>query len=388
MRRNIGKGSLSFLLVLCGLLLGSRASAQNSPPVITFDAPGAGTTHGEGTWATAINAGGAIAGNYIDSGGACHGFIRNVDGIYISFDTPLGQLGAPTCPLSTSISASGVITGAEGDPSFGCTTWSRFDRTPIGCGGSHGFIRMADGTITVFDGPVNPSFGNPSTFPTAINSTNAVVGQYNTCDQGQCSTSFLRTPDGTFSTFDPPGATPYNGPRPVGINASGTIAGTFVADSNLGHGYLRAPDGTFTAIDAPGAALGANGSGGTSLAGINSMGAVTGSFTDANSVVHGYVRAPDGTFTIFDVPGSVSTGAGSINDKGTVVGGYATPTPSGPYNFHVFLRAADGTFTTFDAPVQSFALSSGVSSSNAVAGNYQDADFVTHSFLRPGNARN
>jgi len=247
---------------------------------------------------------------------------------------------------------------------------------------------MADGTITVFDGPVNPSFGNPSTFPTAINSTNAVVGQYNTCDQGQCSTSFLRTPDGTFSTFDPPGATPYNGPRPVGINASGTIAGTFVADSNLGHGYLRAPDGTFTAIDAPGAALGANGSGGTSLAGINSMGAVTGSFTDANSVVHGYVRAPDGTFTIFDVPGSVSTGAGSINDKGTVVGGYATPTPSGPYNFHVFLRAADGTFTTFDAPVQSFALSSGVSSSNAVAGNYQDADFVTHSFLRPGNARN
>ena len=103
------------------------------------------------------------------------------------------------------------------------------------------------------------------------------------------------------------------------------------------------------------------------------MGAVTGSFTDANSVVHGYVRAPDGTFTIFDVPGSVSTGAVSINDKGTVVGSYATPTPSGPYSFHIFLRAANGTFTTFDAPVQSFVLSSGISSSNAVAGNYQDA---------------
>jgi len=386
MRRNIGKASVSFLFVLCALLLASRASAQARSPIITIDAPGAGTARGEGTWATAINAGGAIAGNYIDSGGACHGFIRNMDGTYISFDTPLGQLGAPTCPLPTSINASGVITGAEGDPSFGCTTWSRFDKTPIGCGGTHGFIRMADGTITVFDGPVNPSFDNPVTFPTAINSTNAVVGRYNICDQGQCSTSFLRAPDGTFSTFDPPGATPYNGPRPVGINASGTIAGTFVADSNLGHGYLRAPDGTFTAIDAPGAALGANGSGGTDLAGINSMGAVTGSFTDANSAVHGYVRAPDGTFTIFDVPGSVSTGAESINDRGTVVGSYATPTPSGPYSFHIFLRAANGTFTTFDAPVQSFVLSSGISSSNAVAGNYQDANFVTHSFLRPGNA--
>jgi len=47
MRRNIGKGSLSFLLVLCALLLGSRASAQTQSPFITFDAPGAGKTQGD-----------------------------------------------------------------------------------------------------------------------------------------------------------------------------------------------------------------------------------------------------------------------------------------------------------------------------------------------------
>src|SRR5258708_26397531 len=137
MKRNIGKASLSFLLVLCALLFGSRASAQNSPPLITFDAPGAGTAHGEGTWATAINAGGVIAGYYVDSGGACHGFVRNVDGTYLSFDTPLGKLGAPTCPQPNSINASGVITGAEGDPSFGCTSWAPGDRSPTGCGGTH-----------------------------------------------------------------------------------------------------------------------------------------------------------------------------------------------------------------------------------------------------------
>src|SRR5207244_12310727 len=117
---------------------------------------------------------------------------------------------------------------------------------------------------------------------------------------------------------------------------------------------------------------------------INSVGAVTGSCTDANSVVHGYVRAPDGTFTIFDVPGSVSTGAVSINDKGTVVGSYATPTPSGPYNFHVFLRSANGTFTTFDVPSQYFAIGSGISSSNAVVGYYPDGNSFTHRCLRPG----
>src|SRR6267142_1023988 len=153
----------------------SAALAQTTPTTITIDAPGAGTSHAQGTWATAINAGGVIAGYYVDSSGACHGFIRNVDGTYISFDTPLGQLGAPTCPQPASINASGAITGAEGDRSFGCTTWAPGDQQP-GCGGSHGFIRMADGTITVFDGPVNPSFENPGNFPLSISATNAVVG--------------------------------------------------------------------------------------------------------------------------------------------------------------------------------------------------------------------
>src|SRR5207244_6482550 len=43
MRRNIGKPSGSFLLVLCALLLGSRASGETQSPFITIDAPGAGT---------------------------------------------------------------------------------------------------------------------------------------------------------------------------------------------------------------------------------------------------------------------------------------------------------------------------------------------------------
>src|SRR5216684_1364384 len=93
---------------VCAALVSSTALAQTQSPIITIDAPGAGTVHGEGTWATAINAGGVIAGYYVDSSGACHGFIRNVDGTYISFDTPLGQLGAPTCPQPASINASGV----------------------------------------------------------------------------------------------------------------------------------------------------------------------------------------------------------------------------------------------------------------------------------------
>lgn len=89
--------------------------------------------------------------------------------------------------------------------------------------------------------------------------------------------------------------------------ASGTIAGVFGGYDYIQHGYLRAPDGMFTLVDAP------RTTGGTWIRGINSRGEATGSFIDANSVSHAYVQAPAGRFTIFDVPGGVSTGSGSIN---------------------------------------------------------------------------
>src|SRR5438309_1501874 len=174
MRRNTGKVEMHVLaaavkllagIFVCAALVGSTALAQNSPPVITFDAPGAGTGSYQGTIATAISAAGVIAGYYLDSNWGCHGFVRNSDGTYISFDTPSRQLGAPTCPQPASFNAAGVIIGVESDPSFGCTAWSQSDQNPEGCGGNHGFIRMPDGRITIFDGPVNPSFANPSTVP-------------------------------------------------------------------------------------------------------------------------------------------------------------------------------------------------------------------------------
>src|ERR1051325_588379 len=118
MKRNTRKVEMHVLAAIvrllarvfvCAALVSSAALAQNSPPVITIDAPGAGTGRAEGTWATAINAAGIIAGYYVDSSGACHGFVRNSDGTYSSFDTPLGTHGAHTCPQPSSINAAGVI---------------------------------------------------------------------------------------------------------------------------------------------------------------------------------------------------------------------------------------------------------------------------------------
>jgi len=374
---------IAYVLLFCGLVLGCGVGALAQSVIITIDAPGAGVSQGQGTGAAAIDASGAITGSFYDSNFACHGYVRKPDGNYITFDTPLGQHGVATCPRPASINAAGVITGVEFDQSFGCSNWPD---TVGGCGGSHGFIRHPNGAIIVFDGPVDPSRSNPGTDPAGINVHGAVVGRYWTADQGSASTSFLRSANGTFITFDAPDTNNRATPGAVGINGEGTIVGNFIDSNYSPHGYVRTRDGTFTIIDAPEAVNG------TRIVGINSRGELAGVFWVGNAS-HGYVRTRDGTFTAFDVPGDCAgcIQVVALNDKGTVAGTFLTSASGGFFAQHGFLRAADGTITTFDVPgavnvifghVLPFTGVSGINSSDAVVGSYQDANGIGHGYLR------
>ena len=370
-------------LLFCGFVLSCGVNSQAQTTIITIDAPGAGTSRGQGTGVGAINASGVITGTFTDSNFGCHAFVRNADGTYITFDTPLGQHGNPTCPQTTAINNAGVIAGIEFDQSFGCANWPD---TAGGCGGDHGFIRQRDGTITVFDGPIDPTRSNPATDPGSINAEGAIVGRYWTADQGSSSTSFLRGAEGTFITFDAPGTNNQATPGAVGINAARSIVGNFNDSNFFPHGYLRAPDGTFTIIDAPGAV------GGTRIAGINSRGEIAGFFGDSNTS-HGYVRSPDGTFSAFDVPGACAgcIQVAGINNEGAVAGTFLVLDNGGFLAQHAFVRAADGAVTTFDVPgavrvifghVLPFVGVAGINSSGAVVGSYSDANGVGHGYLR------
>src|SRR4029453_9026399 len=65
--------------------------------ITVFDAPGAGTGPGQGTIVFSpeiLNNEGEIAGHYIDSGGVGHGFLRDENGAITTFDAP----GAGTGP--------------------------------------------------------------------------------------------------------------------------------------------------------------------------------------------------------------------------------------------------------------------------------------------------
>jgi hypothetical protein len=70
-----------------------------------------------------------------------------------------------------------------------------------------------------------------------------------------------------------------------------------------------------------------------------------GFYLGTDFLVHGYLRAPNGTFTVFDPPLSGDTTPTAINPDGAVTGLFFT---AGSFEAHGFLRAPNGTFTTFD----------------------------------------
>src|ERR1700732_2588946 len=115
-------------------------------------------------------------------------------------------------------------------------------------------------------------------------------------------------------TFNAPGG--VHGTEPASINPAGVITGTYSDSNHVGHGFLRAPDGTFTTFDAPGLFTVASNS-------INRAGAITGYYYDANNAVRGFLRARDGNITTFDASGAgYATYAFSINAAGAITGYY------------------------------------------------------------------
>jgi len=152
-------------------------------------------------------------------------------------------------------------------------------------------------TFITFDPP-----GSTSTIPSAITPTGAVIGSYN--DASKTTHGFVRSRDGTISTFD--GPSDIFGTQAYGINSAGAITGWYCDLVNC-HGFLRPRNGTFTAFDVPGAVFG------TFPVGINEAGVITGSWCDKANC-HSFVRVVNGSFTTFD-PAMVDNLSGIISPE-------------------------------------------------------------------------
>lgn len=376
-RRCSTKTVIGLFIALCIFGSGLPASAEELK-IISFDAPGADTNPGDynGTFASGVNNDGAITGTFIDANNVYHGFLRDSDGRFTTFDAP----GADTTPNDyngtnpIAINDLGEITGNYWD----------VNGTP------HGFLRKPDGSFTNFDVP-----DSTSTTPIALNWEGAVVG-YST-DQNFTFHAFVRSHDGVIATWVGPDACDTNGSQgcygtgATNINGFGIIVGSYADNSGsfVQHSFLRGLDGKLRTFEAPGAGTGTDqgtGCPGCAL-GFNQFGVMAGVYSDANTVQHGFIRTPDGQFTTFDAPGAgtgIQQGTGcpydcptSLNDWGAITGTYIDASNV----HHGYLRSPAGKVVTIDPPGSTFTLSFSINDFGAITGYYLDANNVYHGFL-------
>jgi hypothetical protein len=245
-----GQGTRAYSISPSGTITGFFNDAANvfhgyvrsNQGVITvFDAPGAGTGPGQGTFPFSpeiINPNGAIAGWATDSAFVSHGFLRDRNGAFTTFDVPGAGTGAGQGTFPFAISPSGEITGFYTDAT----------------NANHGFLRDAKGLITTFDVPG----ADQGTFGGGFTPEGGVMGNY--FDADTLSHGFLRDRNGAFTTFDAPdaGSVPgsFQGTYPFGINANGAITGWYVDDANVNHGFVRDSHGALIQFDVPGAGTG------------------------------------------------------------------------------------------------------------------------------------
>jgi len=214
----------------------------------------------------------------------------------------------------------------------------------------HGFVRSSDGSFTTFDA------GTGHTIPTAINNKGVVAGWYGT-SPGH---GFTRAGDGTITTFDVPGA---SSTTVLGINGKGEVVG-YYSESNA---FLRTVQGKIKAIKVSNAVM-------TRASAINDNSIVAGEYWDQSNVGHGFVRATDGTVTSFDIPGVDSpfdVYPASINSSGTIAGWYMASN----YTFHGFLRDSSGTVTKLDIGGTS-TTATGINNTGDVVGSYDSHGYV------------
>jgi hypothetical protein len=361
---------------MVGLVL--TASAQKAS-IITFDAPGADTKPGDnnGTYSSGINASGAITGSYQDTNDTFHGFLRSPEGKFTTFEAPGADTGAYNGTSPAAINDLGVITG------------SYTDANSV----SDGFLRSPDGKFTTFNVPGAGGYG---TTPIAINLEGAIVGYYT--DANYLFHSFVRYPDGKFLAFLAPGQCETNGSQGCygselsNINFLGVSAGNYMDNTaNLvQHGLIRHADGTFTTFEAPGAGTGQGQGTGCPgcFAGLNQFGAIAGIYTDSNTVYHGFLRTSDGNFKSFNAPGAgKGSGQGtgcpsdcpvSLNNRGALTGVYI----DAQNVYHVYLRSPGGNIVTVQPVGSTFTFPAGLNDLGTIAGYYADANGVYHGFLQ------
>ena len=329
---------------------------------ITFDPP-----NSVGTFVAGLDLLGNVAGWYNDANFVGHGFLRQTNGIIVSFDDPQAVYGT----FVTAVNDIGVVAGSYWDIN------QQF-------AGAHGFLRTPNGVYVTFDAPDDVNGMNPA----SINLFGAITGSY--FDENFVTHGFVRDPFGNLTTFDVPGSGSTN---PASINLEGTVVGQYF-DSTGSHGFQRTWDGRITTFDVPGGRNTAYYTyGGGAVASVNLLGTIATNYFQPivgnpfGGNHRGAIRTRQGTYQTFDAstsgPCCTWTYPIAITPDGTTTG-YDN---DGFSIFHGFVRTSDGNITLFDVPGAGTGSGEGtiplaINLFRVVTGQMVDSHHVDHGFVR------
>ena len=187
--------------------------------------------------------------------------------------------------------------------------------------------------------------------------------------------------------FDIPGMPDGSPVMPKRINNAGVVVGDyvvldFVSGAHAYHAFLRMPDGTIQTIDPPEAMS-------TSATGITETGLVSGYFYTEDGPTRGFIRSADGVFTIVDIPGALAAALFDINEQGEALGiAYLPGEESRP-----FVRHVDGTIESIQVGSSRYTLTGGINDAGVTTGSYHQGPLRvmdrTQAFVRTpdGHAR-
>lgn len=279
-----------------------------------------------------------------------------------TFDVGLGAIGVGFAHdlFSAGINDSGAVVGAYIRPNFG--------EFPV----YSGFLRTPDGTVTSFDAPIGANVIYEGTSAAALNNTGQVVG-YGRYQSNRY--AFTRDLQGGMTTFS--GGNEFV-TLPFGINDAGEIVGVYLDSASTGlefRSFFRDANGAVTPISEPGPLQ-------PLVNDINNIGQMVGSYG-----AHGYLRNRDGSVTLFDVPSDFATASGrellgtfarGINDNGVIVGSYLIGL-SGEEP-RAFVRDLDGNFSMFNVPGALATELGGINNAGQLVGAFRD-NAGTHWFI-------
>ncbi|MFL5613580.1 MAG: hypothetical protein ACJ796_07970 [Gemmatimonadaceae bacterium] len=257
----------------------------------TIDAPGAILTNAQG-----INAGGDIAGWYLDAAQRFHGFVVH-DGTFSTVDYPSEQSGVVEQTQVRGIGADGAVVGNH---------WNNGELA-ANPAADHGFERTAAGEFQIVHYP-----DHLNEIPQRILPDGTILGCRHDMDMMASMHGIVIAGNSATDIGVP--ASMNNGSTPSGR----LQVGFFTDMANVTHGYTI-ENGAFTPFMVPGSSA-------TNAWDVSPRGDIVGAYKNATGF-HGFVET-DAGYTTIDMPvaGTTATRVFGVNARGDVVGAYVVGT--------------------------------------------------------------